>query len=438
MHRIRLKPVKPTLFAALMLCQHTTAALEFEPGIGVGLEYTDNATLSSDNTVDDTIAIGYIGASLVQTEGPLRADISAALDHHTYTQDTFDDNTYFNLTAIADWEMIQDRFDWLVRDYYGQRLINTVDPNTPDNIQNSNIFIFAADMFLPVTGRQTLTVLPEYRNFSYEFQATDNQQASLTGTWEYRLSPLTTVGATGYVRAVEYDEPRINDVTFSSIFFTLTSQRSNSDFSTNLGFTDVDRENGQTTEEFAGNLDWVFKFSELSRLRTYMSTDLTDTSSGVLLGTEDPGTGDHNDIQISTDVIRNKIVAVEFTRKDRTLESTLSGRIRDLNYSESPNDRSIFALRADLGYQITEIFASGLYALYNTTEFTDITRTDDNIIVGGNVSYRLTRELNTTFDLKYRNRDSTLPTQDFDEWSAYVNLVYGFGQPLRPTRVGGF
>ena len=438
MHRIRLNPVKTSLFAALMLCHHTSAALEFEPGIGVGLEYTDNATLSSNNAVDDTIAIGYIGASLVQTEGPLRADISASLDHHSYTQDTFDDNNYFNLTAIANWEMVQDRFDWLVRDFYGQRLINTADPNTPDNIQDSNMFVFAADMFLPVTGRQTITVLPEYRNFSYEFQATDNQQASLSGTWDYRLSPLTAVGATGYVRAVEYDEPRINDVTFSSIFFTLTSQRGNSDFSTNLGFTDVDRENGQTTEEFAGNVDWVFKFSELSKLRTYLSTDLTDTSSGVLRGTEDPGTGDPNDIQISTDVIRNKIVALEFTREDRTTELTLSGRARDLNYSESPNDRSIFALRGAFDYQITETFSSGVYARYNNTEFTDFVRTDDNIIVGANVSYRLTRKLNTTFDLKYRNRDSTLATQDFDELSAYVNLVYGFGQPLRPTRVGGF
>lgn len=438
MHRIRLNPVKTSIFAAFMLCNYTTAALEFEPGIGVGLEYTDNATLSADNPVDDLIAIGYLGGSLVQTDGPLRADISAGLDFHRYTQDTFDDNKYFNLNASADWEMVQDRFDWLVRDFYGQRLINTVDPNTPDNIQDSNIFVFAADMFLPVTGRQTITVLPEYRNFYYEFQSTDNQQLSLTGNWDYKLSPLTTVGATGYIRAVEYDEATINDVTFSSVFFTLKSQRVNSDFSTNLGFTDVDRENGQTTEEFAGNLDWVFKFSELSKLRTYMSTDLTDTSSGVLRGTDDPGTGDPNDIQISTDVIRNKVVALEFTRKDRALESTLTGQIRDLNYSESPNDRSIVALRAALNYLVTETFSSGLYARFSNTEFTDIVRTDDNITVGALANYRFTRKLNGTFDLKYRNRDSTLQTQDFDEWSAYVNLVYGFGQPLRPTRVGEF
>jgi hypothetical protein len=237
---------------------------------------------------------------------------------------------------------------------------------------------------------------------------------------------------------VEYDESTINDVTFSTIFFTLANQRRNSDFKTDLGFTDVDRENGQTTEEFAGNLDWELKFSELSKLRTYMSTDLTDTSNGVLRGVEDPGTGDPNDIQISTDVIRNKVVALGFTRTDRTLETSLTGHIRDLNYSESPNDRRIVSLRAAFDYLVSETLTSGFYARYSNSDFTDIVRTDDNITVGANASYKLTRKLNGTFDLKYRNRDSTRATEDFDEWSAFASLVYGFGQPLRPTRVGGF
>ena len=438
MLRMLMMHLKTLFFVALMLFSFATAALEFEPGVGVGLEYTDNATLSADNPVDDLIAIGYIGASLAQTEGPLRADISATLNHLRYTQDTFEDQRYFSLNAVADWEMVKDRFDWFLGNYYNQRPINSADPNTPTNLQDSNSFVFGADWFWPISGRQTVTVTPEYRNFYYELQATDNQQLSLSASWDYNLTPLTAVGARGYVRAVEYDEPVINDVTFSSIFFTLASQRVNSDFTTNLGFTDVDRENGQTTEEFAGFVDWVFSFSELSKLRAFVSSDLTDTSSGALTATVDPGTGDPNDIQVTTDVIRNKVIVLGYTRTYRTLESSLSGELRDLNYSESPNDRTIFTLRANLNYPLTEALTGGLYALFNNTEFVDVDRTDDNITVGAKAGYRLTRKLSSTFDLKYRTRDSTRATENFDEWSAYVNLAWGFGQPLRPTRAGGF
>ena len=430
--------LKALLFAALMLCSFATAAIEFKPGVGIGLEYTDNATLVADNPVDDLIAIGYLGANLVQADGPLRADISAELNHVRYTKDTFDDQRYLFLSAVADWEMVKDRFDWFLNNYYNQRSINVADPNTPDNLQDTNLFVFGADWFWPVTGRQTVTVTPEYRNFYYEFQPTDNQQLALAASWDYNLTPLTTVGVLGSVRAVEYDEPVINDVTFSSILFAFATQRVNSDFNTNLGFTDVDRENGQTTEEFAGFVDWVFKFSDLTQLRTFVSSDLTDTSSAVLSGTVDPGTGDPNDIQVSTDVIRNKVISLGLTRTYRTVESSLTGELRDLNDSESPNDQTIFTVRAVFNYPVTAVLTSGLYAWYNNTEFTDFGRIDDNITIGANAGYRLTRNLNSTFDLKYRNRDSSLAAENFDEWSFYVSLAYGFGQPLRPTRAGGF
>lgn len=438
MFRMFMTILRTFAFIALMLCNFMASALEFEPGLGIGLEHTDNATLSADNPVDDLIAIGYVGASLVQADGPLRANISGGFNFLRYTNDTFEDQRYFNLNATADWEMTPDRFDWFLRDFYGQRLVDTADPNTPDNIQGSNSFIFGADITLPVTGRQTITLLPEFRDFYYEFQSTDNQQLSLTASWDYGLSTLTSVGVKGFGRAVEYDQPTGSDVTFFSLFFTFASERVNSDFSADLGSTRVERENGQATEEITGKLDWVFSLSERSSLRTFMATDLTDTSSGALRGIADPGTGDPNDIQITTDVIRNKLVSVGFTRTYRSLESSLTGQIRDLNYSESPNDRRIWALRGEFNFPVAAALTGGIYAVFNNTEFIDVVRTDDNTAVGAGATYMLTRKLSTNFDLKYRKRDSTLETQDFDEWSAYVSLAYGFGQPVQPTRVGGF
>jgi hypothetical protein len=344
MRRLKLKIFKLTLCVGLLLCNFKILAFEFEPGVGIGLEFTDNATLAADSAdqLDDLIAVGYLGAKLEQNEGPLLADITASLNHHRYTQDTFEDQRYFNMAAFAGWEMIRNRFNWQLQNIYAQRPINSTNPNTPDNIQDSNAFTFGANILFPISARQTFTLLPEYRNFYYEIQATDNQQYLLAASWLYEMSSLTSIGLDASARRIEYDESLIDDVTFGSVFFVISNLRARSNINARLGTTYVERDNGQSTEEFAGSLSWLVNLTSRSRLRAYIATDLTDSSQGALNAALDPETGDPDSIQITTDVIRNQVATLSYLRQDGTLESSLSGEFRQLNYSESPNDRRIW------------------------------------------------------------------------------------------------
>lgn len=438
MCRSQLKIFKSSVCLGLLLCNFKLLALEFEPGIGVGLEYTDNAKLSADNQLDDLIAVGYIGAMLREGDGPVQADISASLNHHRYTKDTFKDRRYFNLRATAGWEMIQNRFDWILRNHYHQRPINSTDPNTPDNIQDSNAFTFGANIFYPVSARQKFTLFPEYSNFYYEIQDTDNQQFSLAASWNYEISDVSSAGGSASVRTVVYDEPVINDVNFGNISFIFSNIRARSNISTRVGSTYVERENGQSTVEFSGNLNWLVDLTSRSRIRTFISTDLTDSSNGVLTATVDPEVGDPSDIQITTDVVRSQVISLGYLRQDGTFDSSLTGQLRNLNYSESPNDRRIWNVNAVFGYPITALLSSGFYARHSNIDYIDTNRIDNNYTIGGGIGYQLSRKLRSRLDIKYRNRDSTLDSANFAEWSVYASLTYGFGEPLRPTRSGGF
>ncbi len=438
MCRPLLDTLRMTVCTGLLVSGYSAFAFEFEPGIGAGLEYTDNARLTADNQVDDLIAVGYIGARLEDLEGPVTADITASLNHHRYTKDTFEDRRHFNLGATVGWEMIKDRFNWFLGNIYRQRPINSTDPNTPDNIQDSNIFSVGADIIFPISARQSFKLRPEYRNFYYEIQATDNQQIGLLASWMYQVNFVTSVGLNASVRTIDYEQPLINDVTFGSIFFAASGSRARSDYKTNLGVTFVSRANGQSTQEFAGNLDWLVNLTSISRIRAYIATDLTDTSTSGLNATIDPGVGDSNDIQVTTDVIRNQVMTLGYSRTDGTLESSLSGTYRNLNYSESPNDREIGSLKGVFNYPLTALLSSGLYARYSNTDFTDRNRNDKRFTVGGNLRYQISRSIHSLLDLKYRKKESTLASENFDELSAYATLVYGFGEPLRPSRTGGF
>jgi hypothetical protein len=429
----RLKFSSVGVLLGLMQISPGPFAFEFEPGAGIGVEYTDNAKLAAENKIEDTIVVGYLGAILAQNEGPLQADITASLNHHRYTKDTYKDARYFSLGATADWELIQNRFDLFLRNFYKQRPINISDPNTPDNIQDSNAFTFGGDIVLLSSSRHTFALRSVFSDFYYENLDTDNQQYSLAANWSYKRTELDSIGLIGSIRTVDYDLQVAYDVTYTSIYFALAGERVRSKFITNLGSTNVERENGQSTTGFAGKLDWTVNLTSRSKIRTYLSTDLTDTSSGTLTAITDPGAGDPNDIQITFDVIRNSVATLGYIREDGTLVSGLRGNYRYVNYSETPNDSKTMALNAAFIYPVTALLSSGFYADFNNTDYIDAARVDENYSAGFYLKYQLSRKLHTAIDAKYRTRDSTLESQNFDEWSAYATLVYGFGEPLRPT-----
>ena len=108
------------------------SALEINPVVGTGLQYTDNAKLTDKNEDSDEIFVGLVGAEISERNGPFRADANTSLTYEHYFDDTYGDKHWFNLGATAGWEMIRDRVDWGVSDYFTQTQINNLDSSTPE------------------------------------------------------------------------------------------------------------------------------------------------------------------------------------------------------------------------------------------------------------------------------------------------------------------
>lgn len=58
MYLIRWNACSALLLAGTIICSSAVFALDIEPGVGVGLQYTDNAALTADDEDSDWIAIG--------------------------------------------------------------------------------------------------------------------------------------------------------------------------------------------------------------------------------------------------------------------------------------------------------------------------------------------------------------------------------------------
>jgi len=320
-----------------------------------------------------------------------------------------------------------------------QRPIDSLDPDTPDNTQDTNVFTFGPEIRFPLSGRQTITLSPSYRNFYYEEEDTDNQQFSMNAGWFYQMYRLTRVGLDGGVTRVDYDDEQRNpNYTISNIHLVVAGRRARSEFDFNLGATNINRDEFESQNGFTGSLSWLLTLTGHSRLRSHIASELTDTNNGLLNASVSPEDGDFSNEQISGDVLRNNTVRLEYLRQDATLNSRLWGELRDLDYKESPDDREVQEVGVALDYSVTALLSSGLSLRYNRTKESDEDRTDHRYEVSGNIGYRLSPKLTSKLDLRYRKRDSTEDIDEYSEMSAFVSLVYGFGQVSRPGRSGGF
>ena len=431
------------VFAGLYFSCKMVVALEFQPGVGVGVEYTDNARLEPDNVVNDLITIGYVGAGISEDEGPLTYNANTFFNNQSYTQDTFPDQHQLYFAGRADWVMIKDRFNWFLSDNFSQRTVNTLAANTPDNLQDTNAFNFGANIRFPISARQSFSLSPSFSQYYYEVQATDNKQYLLAANWNYLMSRVNNVGLNLSARKVNYTETdifgnTITDTIFTNLAFIFSGQRLRSNYSINLGATNVKRDSGEDGTGFAGAINWSVNVSSRSTFETLVSTDLTDSSRVSQSLTEDPANGNPTDVQITTDVIRNGVFNLAYLRNDASLHSRIWGEFRKLAYSNSPSDRVIRTYGISLDYPFTQLLSSGAYISYNRTKQLDTDRLDQYHIVGGNLKYNFARNLYSSFDIKYRTKDSTFASAIYDEFSVFASLVYGFGDVQRPSRVGGY
>jgi len=420
------------LLLAVMSLHNPSALALFEPGVGIGLEYTDNAGLTPSNESDDLVALGYVGANIELDSGPLNFSAVTALSYESYTDSTFSDQTYAELNATAGWEMVRDRLDLRVRDFFSQRLSNSDDRSTPNNIENVNIFSLVPDITIPVSRVQKLLINPEFNDFYYENSDTDNQRYSLTVDWLYETSATNVVGLGGAVSKVDFEDQDINpNFLANNIHAIVSGELARSKYTLNLGFTQIDRDDVENRSAPTGRLDWVLGLTGRSEARLYLASDLTDASFSALGSALDPGRGDINNVQISGDVFRNNILRVTYLRKGVTLRTRLWGEIRDLDYKETPQDREIQSLGIQFDYRMRALVTSRLYSQYKRTKRTEQDRTDKWYIVGGEIGYQMSRKLRTVLNVQYQDKDSTIDFQEFSELSGLINLVYGYGEMER-------
>lgn len=424
MYRIWPVSCASAIFAVTFLCGFSVFAVEIKPSASVDLQYTNNGALTPSNEEDDLIVSTTVGAMIDAASGPYQFTADTSFNNKSYTQNTFSDQQYFSLGAVAGWEMVRDRVSWTLQDYFSQQAVISINPDTPDNTQDTNVFTFGANIFQPISGLQSITFKPEYRKFTYDELNTNNQQNSLNVSWNYQMFRVISVGVSGKYNKVDYDNETVVSNTFRTISLTTAGQLARSNFSLAMGNTHVERENGSSERGFSGSLVWLLNVTGYSSFRTFLASDITDSNSQLLSSSSDPSNGDFSNVQISNELFRNSALRITYERKNTLLNSSLWTEFRKQDYETAQIDREVQEFGMALGYPLTSAISANVSTRYTNTELTDLGRKDTQYTIGGGLAYSISRTLSGSFNLNYQDKDSSTDAADFSEASVLVSLAY--------------
>ncbi|MFW2438946.1 MAG: outer membrane beta-barrel protein [Arenicellales bacterium] len=425
--QVKIRQLKVVIVGCLLGASTVLSAAIFEPGVGLGWQYSDNVALSPDDEEVDHGAVGYLGGSLIEEGGPLTYNIGGTVTRQLYANSTFDDQTYFNLGASVRWAQVEDRLNWLVNNFFTQTPINSIGKDVPDNIQNTNVFSIAPDIAFPYSNGHRFQISPFFRDFYYEDTDTDNQQYGLNANWSYPMYPTMRLGINGGITDVNYEQSGSDrDYTRSQLRAFVSGSRPHSEYTLDLGTSRISRDSGNDQSGFGGSLSYLYTITGHSSVRARVATDLTDSSQTFFDSNVNPDDGNSNNVQTSNETFRNNVFTLMYNREGDTFNTQIWGELRDLDYDKSPSDREVQELGADLGYNVNAYLATSLFGSYIRYKETDIGRTDKRYVLGGRVSYSFARNLSANASLQYRKRDSTEAAFEYDEFSALLGVVYGF------------
>ena len=428
------KHAVPAVLVISLVTSSSVFAFRLESSAGLGLAYTDNATLVPSNQIDDWIVSSDLWTHVSKSTGSWQADADLSWEHQVYLNDTYDDRDYVDLSAVSEWEQMRDRLTWKIEDYFTQIPIDSLGADTPDNRININIFRFGPNINLPVSPRHSISLDPYFSDYYYEDNNTDNQQYGLSAGWLYRIYPVMQVGLEGAINEVNYSDDLNADYTSISLHAVVSGTTARSMYAVGLGATDIDRKQFSDIDGMTGDLTWEFKLTGKSRLLATLTSDLTNSSDIFLSSSEDPDSGDFSNVQNSIDVLRDNLIRLEYRSliDSNELVSRFNLRawieLRDMDYKETLNDREIQDYGVEYLYHVSDIFTTGINGRYVKTDSTDIMREDEEYIFGGTMRYLLSRKLRCSFDLVYQKRDSTLSTSNYDEYRVFAGLEYAIGR----------
>jgi hypothetical protein len=401
--------------------------------VDAGVSHTDNATLTDNNGVSDTLTTAG-GAIAYDLDGRrIQASLTGHGNYVHYLDNTYDDD--FQSFARGDLvvRIIPETFLWTLDDTYGQIAINQFSPVTPDNRQNINTFNTGPDFLVRLGNQSDLKLTGRYSNSQYE--ETDNiDSEKLTGSIAFRrhLSDSSYWGIVATDSHIKYDAP--GDPTYDQpgAYATWSTTGARQTIAVDVGASRVETEDASFTTPLV-HVNWSRRVAPSWTMDVHLASEYQNTSDQFVSQNliRDPGTAE---IGVSQAPAATYTGGLAFAFQRARTNFNVGGGYSRLDYVDdnSLNENSWYGTVELRRRHTPQLEGFVNYRIEKRNYQNNPLREDTRQRAELGLDWRVGKSLFLTTGYQYNNADSDSVTNRYSANMVYLTLSYRQGALTGP------
>jgi hypothetical protein len=417
-------------------CMDSPQAGEYAYGVGYTAEHSDNIALVPVDERSDTIHSMVVGMAYQEHTADVVAHVLAQATYNRYQNNSYGDETLYDLNSSAVWTISPQRFLWTLQDVYQQGLVDSTGVYTPTNRTNLNILSTGPDVYLHLSPVHTIQFGARVGDVNTGDVNADNKRTSGTAAWLYMPSAIMTLSLNYQVLDVQYDDTVLNnDFRGQDVFFRIQSQPSLSTYMLDVGKTHVNFARGDDANGSLARLSWTRRSTPESSFGLSASKEFLNTGTDVLNTSTTPTTASGTTSIVTSDVYTSKGGSIFYNHQGSQFGLKFQAEKRKLDFVLTTQDRKETNGNLQLSYLFNgATTTASVYTDYSRIEYIDLDRRDVERNAGVRLDYRLSRDISLGLEGSRHDRDSTLPTYVFVDNRVLFSVAYSSGPLFTPQR----
>jgi len=399
------------------------AAPVFDYTLGLGVEHDDNINLSATDPIGQTVLIPTLGFSIDQKGATLQATAAGTIEYDDYLGGAFADHTRSELAARVDWAALPERLDFSVEDYLGVEPINVLTPNTPSNLQQTNVFAAGPTLRFrfgePLRGEADLRFIDSRADKTPEFNSTRGLIAlrAIRDT-----SATSSLSANAQLQSVRFEDDGLQpDYRRFDAFLGWQSRGAHLDWNVALGGSRVDFNQGvdrRSEPLLRASLDW--RASARSTFTLEADRELSDITQDLMTDPRLIATGaprvSPGSATINSQLFLEQRVSAAYAFRDTRWTLQIAPFWRKAGYEiDRTQNQTGHGGQVEAGYRLRERLMIGVSAGEETREYDRIARRDEDLVCGLYIAGEWTAHWSWRAEVQRRERHSTAADSRYDE-----------------------
>jgi hypothetical protein len=415
---------------------------QFAYGLGYVATHSDNIARDALNERSEWVHSYLAGFSYLENTADLMARVFAQATYYDYQDDTFDDESVYNLNSSLIWTISPQRFTWTLEDAYAETQISTTTADTPANRTNINVFSTGPDLYVRLSPVNTLAFGVRAGNVSTSETNIDNDRLSTSASWLYQATSFSTYSINFETLDVTYDDAVSNiDYTRHDAFVRADYHPSRSQYLIDLGASKISPDSGRELEGTLTRFSWIRQLTQESSFGLSASGEYADTGADVLaastaaglsIGTPSSTTTTLSSDVVTSDVYYAKRANMFYTRHGSQFRVDFLANSQDIDFETTAQDRKEYGGALEVGFFYSQATSVKLFTEQTRTEYLNFVRRDTDRDSGIRLGYLVSRRIGLELEGRRTDRASTDPTAEFEENRVFLSIVYSSGELFVP------